>query len=297
MIDNENTESTIKTNLISKNLFGIPIYKSRFKHHSVLKPKWLEYLANKENFRKNTRNNRLLFTTPNIHKEEIFEPLKDFVLDSLQQVMKDNGFIPNINLTGMWATVHPDGGYHHRHHHHNAYWAGVYYLDGSDTSAGTTFYSPYYYNGIITPAREKNTSTKMRSDYTSQFEEGTLVIFPAWLQHATASNNLRSTGKYRKIVSFNAMPVGATNNDPFDRYYFPEVDGDKLVKHNVDLFDYNPQEDDIVDRLDYFNHVDSDISVQSKSTVEINNLRGEVDSMKSDLADIKNLLLKALESK
>lgn len=297
MIDDESTESTINSNLISKSIFGVPIYKTRFKHHSVLKPKWLEYLSDKENFRKNTRNNRLFFTSPNIHKEKIFEPLKDFVLDSLQQVMKDNGFVPNIALTGMWATVHPDGGFHHRHHHHNAYWAGVYYLDGSDTSAGTTFYSPYYYNNIITPAREKNSPAKMRIDYTSKFEEGILIIFPAWLQHATASNNLKSTGKYRKIMSFNAMPVGATNNDPFDRYHFTESDSTQMVNYNEDLYDYDHKEDNIVDRLDYFNGIDSSISVPPVPSGEINTLRSEVDSMKNDLADIKNLLLKALESK
>jgi uncharacterized protein (TIGR02466 family) len=297
MIEDEGSEDTINSNLISKNLFGIPIYKTRFKHHSVLKPKWLEYLSDKENFRKNTRTSRLPFTSPNIHNEKIFEPLKDFILDSLQQVMKDNGFVPNIALTGMWATVHPDGGFHHRHHHHNSYWAGVYYLDGNDNSSGTTFYSPYHYHNILSPAREKNTKIKMLSDYTCKFEEGIMIIFPAWLQHATATNNFKSTGKYRKIVSFNAMPVGATNTDPFDRYYFADPDANKMINHNEDLYDYDPKNNDVVDRIDYFNSIDSSISVPPVPSGEINTLRSEVDSMKNDLADIKNLLLKALESK
>jgi uncharacterized protein (TIGR02466 family) len=295
-IEIENTEYTINNNLIGKNLFGIPIYKTRFKHHSVLKPKWLEYLSDKENFRKNTRTGRLLFTSPNIHKEKIFEPLKEFVEDSLKLVMKDGGFTPDIALTGMWATVHPDGGFHHRHHHHNAYWAGVYYLDGSINSAGTTFYSPHYYNTIMSPKREKSAPSRMRNEYTSKFEEGTLVIFPAWLQHATASNDLRSSGKYRKIISFNSMPVGATNTDPFDRYNYPQPD-DNMVNYNEDLFDYKPDMDDVVDQVDYFKQQDLPNLSQTTVSDEINTLRSEVDSMKSNLEDIKNLLLKALESK
>jgi uncharacterized protein (TIGR02466 family) len=293
---NESTEYTINTNLIGKNLFGIPIYKTRFKHHSVLKPQWMEYLSDKENFRKNTKTGRLLFTSPNIHKEKIFEPLSEFILESLKVVMEDNGFTPDIGLTGMWATVHPDGGYHHRHHHHNAYWAGVYYLDGNDQSSGTTFYSPYHYNNIITPKRIKNTKTKMHNEYNSKFEEGVLIIFPAWLQHSTSSNNYKSSGKYRKIISFNSMPIGATNTDPFDRYFYAEPDSKNMVNFGEDLIDYDPNFEKIVDNLDYFNTNDLAKDDQPVVINEINTLRSEVDSIKDNINDVKNMLLKVLEN-
>ena len=70
---------------ITQNLFGVPIYKMRFNHHDVLKPQWLEYMSDKENFRNHTMNNRLYFTSAELHKEPIFNPLTNFFQKSLNE--------------------------------------------------------------------------------------------------------------------------------------------------------------------------------------------------------------------
>jgi len=294
MIEQESDEFKLSDNLIGKNLFGVPIYKTRFKDHLAVKPRWLEYLSDKENFRKNTTMDRLLFTSSNLHKESVFSPLTNLVENSLKQIMEDWGYLPNIGITGMWGTVQPDGGFHHRHHHHNSYLAGVYYLDGSEDTSGTTFYSPNYYESIMTPARNNDKKLKLQNTYNQPFVEGELIIFPAWLQHSTGVNNLNITKKYRKVIAFNAMPTGRTNSDIFDRYYYPEPDSSMMINERDELYNYKPREKDVVDTSEYFNQQHSDNNVEQTHLEEINNLKEEVNSIKSDLTDIKDLLIKAL---
>ena len=291
-----------KIEAITQGLFGIPIYKMQFKHHHVLKPQWLEYMSDKENFRRHTTSDRLYFTSAELHKEPIFNPLRDFFQKSLEYVMDDLGYLPNIGMTGMWGTVHPEGGYHHRHTHNNSFLAGIYYLDGNEKSSGTTFYSHDHYNSLIVPARNVNKpSTRFRTDYTNPFEEGSLIIFPAWLHHSTSSNNLKHTEKYRKIISFNAMPLGMTNIDPFDRYNYQDVSNAPLVKDVTELYRYDKDKpsDMNIDNLNYFNqNIESSAIIGNQQDKnEINTLREEVGSLKSELMDLKDLLIKASETK
>jgi len=289
-----------KIESITQNLFGVPIWKMQFKHHDVLKPQWLEYMSDKENFKNHTMNNRLYFTSAELHKEPVFEPLKDFFQQSLEYVMDDLGYLPNIGMTGMWGTVHPEGGYHHKHTHHNSFLAGVYYLDGNENSSGTTFFAHDHYQNIISPAKNKNKKFKMNLEYTHSFEEGTLIIFPAWLHHSTSSNNLKHTKKYRKIISFNSMPLGMTNTDPFDRYNYQDMLDKPLIKNNSELFNYDETRHVMdLDNFDYFkqNNQSEVIIEKSVPTNEINTLKAEVGSLKNELTEIKDLLVKALENK
>ena len=152
----------------------------------------------------------------------MFAPFTEFVHSALEYAMKDCGYVPSIKMTAMWGTKHEEGGYHHDHVHHNSMWGGVYYLDGASNSSGTTFTNTHRYGQAIDPARIPDARQRITYRSTVRFDEGLLVIFPAWLPHHTGRNELARTGAIRRILSFNAMPVGATNVDPFDRYSYPD---------------------------------------------------------------------------
>jgi uncharacterized protein (TIGR02466 family) len=208
------------------NLFSVPIFKFKFDRHNELKQSFVNHLANDELYEKNTRVNTLYFTEPNLHKQELFRPFTEFAHDSITKVFEELNFVPSFNITGMWATKHRKNGFHHRHQHYNSFIAGVYYLDGVN-AAGTTFYSPYKQSSIMPAKKVKNVS-KIENFYTNKFEEGTLVIFPSWLEHSTLNNSEEHT---RTILSFNVMPLGKTNQDPFDRYNYQDIS-------NVDMMDH-----------------------------------------------------------
>jgi hypothetical protein len=117
------------------------------------------------------------------------------------------------------------------HSHHNSFFGGVYYLDGGEKTGGTIFYAPHRYAQQITPAKNGK-SLRMRNSQNIPFEEGKLVIFPAWATHDTVINR---SDKTRTILSFNVMPLGKTNTDPFDRYNYQSVDNVEMVNYLEDL--------------------------------------------------------------
>ena len=200
-------------------MFAIPTYRIRFKDHEKYKQSMIDYMENEDGY-KNGSVPTLHFTSPNLHKVEVFKPFVDFVQAGLEHAMKDCGFVPSIKMTGLWGTRHTEGGFHHEHVHHNSRWGGVYYLDGTPNNSGTIFHNVHRYGQSIDPARITNRRQRITYRSTVAFEEGLLVIFPAWLPHNTARNNLAKSGSVRKILSFNSMPVGPTNMDPFDRYHY-----------------------------------------------------------------------------
>lgn len=213
-------------------LFSLPIYKFKFEGHTKNVSRALQYLTDGDNYKDFTSRKTLMFTSPDLHKIDQFKPYHEFFKTSLEHVMEDLGFEPRIELTGMWATLHSQQGFHHRHTHGNSFLAGVFYLSGNETCSGTTFYNDRNEHNIIIPKRLKDKPRKIKNHFTTTFEEGVLYIFPAWLSHNTSHN---TAGINRMILSFNAMPVGPTNQDPFDRYNYQSVDGVELVQSRQDI--------------------------------------------------------------
>jgi Putative 2OG-Fe(II) oxygenase len=219
-------------------LFSIPVYRIKFEDHKKYKDQWIEYLSQPEVCKDTTRRKTLKFTHPNLHKEEMFLPFTNFASECLYAVMGDLGFEPQIQMTGLWGTIQEEGGYHHRHTHGNSFLAGVYYLEGNQNNSGTTFFNPSKEHRQIIPRRLVGRTTRINNQIDTKFEEGILYIFPAWLEHQTNTNRMAITGSVRKILSFNSMPVGKTNNDPFDRYNFPNTAGLDMINGYSEMWDH-----------------------------------------------------------
>jgi uncharacterized protein (TIGR02466 family) len=213
----------------SREIFGIPLYKSKFDLHKELKPSFVNYLSDKNLYSRNSSHEYLRLSQPNLHKEEIMQPFVNFVNENVALAMVDLGFVPNFEMTGLWSTIHNRNGFHHRHMHFNSFLAGVYYLDGPANSAGTTFFNTHQHYNIIYPARIPNTPCKYRSTEITPFEEGTLIIFPAWMQHETTRN---LSSEKRMILSFNIMPVGKTTQDTYDRYNYQSIQDAEMISYN-----------------------------------------------------------------
>ena len=216
------------------NLFTIPVYRFKFEEHSELKPQYMEYLNDDSVYENNTKPGATLnFTSPNLHKLPLFSRFVDFCQTSLNSVMVDLGNVPSIQITGLWGTRHLNNGGHHRHTHGNSFLGGVYYLNGSDSTAGTNFYNPNKHHQQLIPARLPNANKKILNSWTSRFREGELIIFHAWLEHDTNTNRIDATKSVRHILSFNTMPLGKTNHDEFDRFNYQNIyDADMLSNRN-----------------------------------------------------------------
>jgi hypothetical protein len=216
-------------------IFAVPLYKFKFDKHEEFKAQVMGYISDSESYKDTSSPGAVLkYTSPNLHKLELFKPITEFFQTCLEQVMDDMGYKPNIQITSLWGTEHQDGGSHHRHVHQNAFLGGVYYLDGWVRSSGTIFYSPYGFNQI-TPA-VSGKPFRIQHNHITQFEEGTLYLFPAWLQHSTNVNRIETTKSIRHIIGCNAMPLGPTNHDEWDRFDYQSIENRELISKRSDRF-------------------------------------------------------------
>jgi uncharacterized protein (TIGR02466 family) len=106
-----------------------------------------------------------------------------------------------FRITGCWANVSAPGAHHRAHSHPNNYLSGVYYLRTHPEANTINFLDPRPQAGIIRPP-----VTALTAENTEQVvvrvQDGTLLIFPAWLQHSVDPN--RSAG-LRISLGFNVM--------------------------------------------------------------------------------------------
>ena len=106
-----------------------------------------------------------------------------------------------VSITGCWANVLAPGRAHRMHSHPNNFLSGVYYVKTQAGADTVNFHDPRPQTGVIRPP-----VTELTADNTDQVvvqvRDGTLLLFPAWLEHSVDAN--RSAGE-RISVSFNLM--------------------------------------------------------------------------------------------
>ena len=211
-------------------IFRLPVYEFTNPDHAQFKKQWSDYVCKNDWF---VSDRGMHFTSPNLHKMDLFNPLVDFMGCSMAGVLTDLNMIMDFGFTGVWGTHQSNQGHHHSHTHGNSMFAGVYYLQAdSEDGGGTVFENVLadfnsikmmktgyasWEHGDETPLQ----TNSFQSRHQIKWKEGKLVIFPASLRHYTKTFQ----GAGRTVVGFNMMPIGATKDDVFDRYvYQPWMD-------------------------------------------------------------------------
>jgi len=113
-----------------------------------------------------------------------------------------------FEITGCWATVLAKGAAHKVHSHPNNFLSGVYYVrtrPGTDT---INFHDPRNQTGIIR-APVVELTAENTDQVVVRVKNGTLLIFPAYLQHSVDAN---TSEKERISISFNIMFSAFTEN-------------------------------------------------------------------------------------
>jgi uncharacterized protein (TIGR02466 family) len=113
-----------------------------------------------------------------------------------------------VEINGCWASVLAQGAAHKVHHHPNNFLSGVYYVrtrPGADT---VNFHDPRNQAGIIRPPVAELTAENT-DQVVVRVEDGTLLIFPSYLQHSVDAN---ASEEERISISFNIMFSAFTEN-------------------------------------------------------------------------------------
>jgi len=104
-------------------------------------------------------------------------------------------------ITGCWANVAAPGAIHHPHSHPNNFLSGVYYVRAAAGANRITFEDPRPQTLVVSP-RMRQATIENSTFMNVTIDEGTLLVFPAWLQHKVPPNR---SGAERISVSFNVM--------------------------------------------------------------------------------------------
>ena len=106
-----------------------------------------------------------------------------------------------FEITACWANMSPKGARHRIHSHPNNFLSAVYYVQTQEGADTINFHDPRVQTGVIRPP-----VTELTAENTDQVvvkvKTGTLLMFPAWLQHSVDAN---ASEKDRISVSFNIM--------------------------------------------------------------------------------------------
>ena len=136
-----------------------------------------------------------------LHQNPAFAPLTRHVSAAADQLLDVLHIPQKLMITGCWANVNAPGTGHRLHSHRNNYLSGAYYVQVQDGADSINFYDPKPQAGVMRPATsqptEYNTEVAMVRVTT-----GSLILFPAWLQHAVDINRSKSV---RVSMSFNLM--------------------------------------------------------------------------------------------
>jgi uncharacterized protein (TIGR02466 family) len=113
-----------------------------------------------------------------------------------------------FEISACWATVLATGATHRVHHHPNNYLSAVYYLRTHPGADSINFHDPRSQTGVIQPP-----VVNLTADNTDQVvvrvRNGTLLVFPAYLQHSVDAN---ASEQERISISFNIMFSDFTEN-------------------------------------------------------------------------------------
>ena len=109
-----------------------------------------------------------------------------------------------FTITGCWVNVLAPKRAHRAHSHPNNFLSGIYYLKVQPGADTVNFHDPRPQTRILRPP-----VTDLTADNTDQVvvqvKQGTLLLFPAWLEHSVDENR---SAEERISVSFNMMLTG-----------------------------------------------------------------------------------------
>jgi len=144
-----------------------------------------------------------------LHQREELKALTACIDKSVESILRflRIGYA-KYELTGCWANILEPGASHQIHSHPNNYLSGVYYVQTPPGADTIYFHDPRVQTGIIRPPVVALTAENT-DQVVVRVETGTLLLFPAYLQHSVGTN---TSAEKRVSISFNVMFSGYTEN-------------------------------------------------------------------------------------
>lgn len=134
-----------------------------------------------------------------LNNPELYE-LRNDIEKCVHQYSLITGLM-KISVSNSWFNIMNNGGIVKRHRHEGSVVSGAYYIRAKEGSSNLYFKSPieiYRMFDIFSP--DANTIYNVQ-DQEMECNEGTLILFPSWLEHGTNENQNND----RTVISFNTI--------------------------------------------------------------------------------------------
>lgn len=136
-----------------------------------------------------------------LHNLPAAQPLVDWISSAARNLLDYLHIPAPVMITGCWANINAPGTGHRLHSHRNNYLSGVYYIQTQAGADTINFFDPKIQAGVIRPWASEPTAENTEVAMI-RVTSGTLLLFPAWLQHAVDTNRSNAP---RISISFNLM--------------------------------------------------------------------------------------------
>lgn len=200
MTGSTNTQKTFAPEL----LFSVPIWLRKVVDHDQINKTLRNRIATLEKSGSSIKRSNVggWHSTADLHLNEDFADIRRIIGTACAQCAESLGFDfsgHHLKFAEMWANRNGPGDYNRAHIHPNAFLSGAYYVTLPSGAGDIEFYDPVRERTMqALPLKSQTLLNTQSVEY--ECEEGSLVIFPAWLQHAVGANNSSTD---RISISFN----------------------------------------------------------------------------------------------
>ncbi len=196
-----------KINVKVHDLWPTRVWSFELSQLSELQAEWMDALYKKReqdpnkpqySIRGGWHSDRNLFT------DAAFKPLAVACRSAFKEVFKLMQPMTNFKFRlDAWANIQEKGGFNVAHIHANTLLSGCFYLKAPEGSGEIVFRDPRA-GAVLTGFPGKGINTP--KDFKIKPTEGTLLIFPNWLEHFVESHD----GEFDRIsIAMNAVAGGA----------------------------------------------------------------------------------------
>jgi len=218
-----------------KMLWATPLLSKTFTQHKSVNAELSELFYEQKNIEGS--NDTPVYSSPDDllqrYQNDAMQTLFGFISNSVFEIASQinapiwqqaNTGQLTMHVVGAWFQIQNKFGFHDIHSHGNCSWSGVYYVQIDDTETRmqhpqlgaqngiTRFYSPRF--DLLGGAHMDMGNAYLQDSHTDiQPQEGTLIVFPSWLNHKALPYDGE---KDRIIISFNAQVHSETGNKTLD---------------------------------------------------------------------------------
>jgi uncharacterized protein (TIGR02466 family) len=196
-------------------LFSVPLWLRKVVDYERINEELLRLISDLESQEPSIKRSNVggWHSLTNLHLNEDFAEIRRIIGTACAQSAESLGFDfsrHHLKFTEMWANRNGPGTYNRAHIHPNTFLSGAYYVKIPPDAGDIEFYDPIRERAMQSLPLKSDTLLGNQSlEY--ECEEGSLIIFPSWLQHAVRSNNSEHD---RISLSFNMIVEQTISEKP-----------------------------------------------------------------------------------